>query len=196
MITGIILAAGAARRMGKIKQLLPWGQKTLLWQVANTACRSQLEEVLLVTGAACERFPDAVSDLPLRIIHNPDWEEGLSSSLKSALRAVQPQTVAVVFFLADQPLVGPELVDALIAAYRHSGKSIICPVHEGKRGNPVLLDLTKWRDALSTLSGDQGARQIIADHPEEVGLVPVDSATVFLDVDTEEDYRRLCNLQE
>ena len=194
MTTGVILAAGAAHRMGKVKQLLPWGRKTLIWKVAEAACRSNLGEVLLITGAADEALRSAVQDLPLRIVHNPQWEEGLSSSIKASLQAVPDTTTSVVFLLADQPLVTPALINSLIATYHNSGKSIICPSFGGRRGNPVLFDLPKWRNALSTLGGDQGARQIIADHAEDVCLVSVDTEEVFFDIDTEEDYRKLCSL--
>ena len=191
MIAGIILAAGAASRMGKIKQLLPLGPRPMLWHVASAACRSHLDEVLLITGSAAEPIASAANDLPLRIIHNPDWQQGQSSSLHAGLLSLQPTTEAVMFLLADQPLITPELIDALVDQWRCSSKTIICPCYGTKRGNPVLFDLAAWRNDLEQLDGDQGARRILAAHPEAIGYLPVATNEIFLDVDTAADYAKM-----
>ncbi len=191
MISGIILAAGAASRMGKIKQLLPLGPRPMLWHVASAACQSQLAEVLVITGSAAELVAAAVNDLPLRVIHNPDWQQGQSSSVRAGLLSLQPTTKAVLFLLADQPLVTPELIDALIDQWRCSGKTIICPSYEAIRGNPVLFDLAAWRNDLEQLDGDQGARRILAAHPDAIGYLPVATDEIFLDVDTAADYAKM-----
>lgn len=191
MIAGVILAAGAACRMGNIKQLLPLGPQPMLWHVAQAACRSQLDEVRLITGSSAEPIAAAVSDLPLRIIHNPDWQQGQSSSVRTGLHELSSKTEAIIFLLADQPLVTPELIDALIDEWRSSGKTIVCPCYETKRGNPVLFDLAAWRADLEQLDGDQGARRILAAHPEAIGYVLVASDEIFQDVDTAEDYAKM-----
>lgn len=194
MIAGIILAAGGARRMGRIKQLLPLGQKPMVWHVTNTACLSRLDKVILVTGAFADDVAASVQDFPITPINNPLWEEGQSSSLTTGLRAIEPDTEAVIFLLADQPLLTADVINSLIEAYHFSGKSILCPMHEGRRGNPVLFGWNQWKSALHELSGDQGARKIIESNPDCVGLIPVDSAGLFMDVDTEDDYHRMCRL--
>ncbi|HWR31139.1 MAG TPA: nucleotidyltransferase family protein [Negativicutes bacterium] len=192
MITGIILAAGVARRMGQLKQLLPLGNHPIVWHVATAACHSQLDAVILVTGARADAVTDVIHDLPIKIIHNVNWEDGQAGSLATGIKQLTPDTEAVMFLLADQPLVTPTLIDSLIDAYYTSGQSIICPFYADLRGNPVLFDWQEWKDALSTLSGDQGARKIIVAHPESVHPVPVASAEILWDVDTEEDYQRMC----
>ena len=191
MISGVILAAGAASRMGKIKQLLPLGPRPMLWHVASAACRSHLDEVLVITGSAAELVAAAVNALPLRVIHNPDWQQGQSSSVRAGLLSLQPNTEAVMFLLADQPLVTPELINALIDHWRISGKTIVCPCYEANRGNPVLFDLAAWRNDLEQLDGDQGARRILAAHPEAIGYLPVATDEIFLDVDTAADYAKM-----
>jgi len=194
MITGIILAAGAARRMGQPKQLLPLGGKPMVWHVANAACQSGLDSVILVTGSVSDSVAIAAKDLPLTLLHNPEWEKGQSGSLTTGLKALAAETEAVMFLLADQPLITPELIDALIASYHASSHSIIRPCHAGHRGNPVLFGWNEWKDELCTLSGDNGARQIIASHPESVRCVPVKSEELLWDVDTQEDYLRVCEV--
>ena len=192
MIVGIILAAGAARRMGKLKQLLPLGGKSMVWHVADAACRSRLDSVRIVTGAESAAVSAAVSELPLSVAVNLAWQSGQSTSLSAGLRGLPSETTAVMFLLADQPLVTPELINSLVDAFEASAKSIICPVHGEQRGMPVLFAIPKWQDALTTLAGDQGARSIISAHPDEVCQVAVELPELFLDVDTIEDYRRMC----
>ncbi len=193
MIAGIILAAGASRRMGQPKQLLPLAGKPMVWHVAAAACQSRLDAVFLVTGAGDDAVRASVEGLPLTCIHNGNWEAGQAGSVTTGLKELAPATEAVMFLLADQPLITPELIDALIDAYRTSDKSITCPCHAGQRGNPVLFGYREWKSALCQLSGDQGARQIIAGHPEALLQVPVASAKFFWDVDTEADYQRVSN---
>ena len=194
MIAGIILAAGSAKRMGSCKQLLPLADKTIVWQVANTACQSKIDHVIFVTGAYQDQVAAAVQGLNLTVIHNPKWSEGQAGSLTTGLLAMPENIDAVIFLLADQPLLTPEVIDALIDRYHGCDQSIICPAYKNSRGNPVLFDWKTWKNALLSLQGDSGARRIIADNPESVALVPIDSGDIFCDVDTEEDYKKMCDL--
>ncbi len=194
MIAGIILAAGTAKRMGCSKQLLPLGEKTIVWQVANTACLSKIDTVILVTGAYHEQVSAAVQDLDLSLVHNPNWAAGQASSLKAGLQALHPEVSAVMFLLADQPLVTPALINALLDQYARSGRSIICPAYNNHRGTPVLFDRKTWQKSLDNLQGDRGARQILAANPDCIDFVAVDSEDYFCDVDTESDYRKVCSL--
>ena len=191
MICGIILAAGSASRMGQAKQLLPLGSRPMLWHVAQAACQSSLDEVIVVTGAAAGPVSLCIADLPLRIVHNPDWQQGQSGSIKTALRSLPPGCDAVLFLLADQPLITSQLINELISHWQRCGKTIVRPCHGDKPGNPVLFSLAAWRDALQQLGGDQGARRILKAHPEAIGYLPVANDEIFLDVDTIEDYARM-----
>lgn len=191
MIVGIILAAGSASRMGQAKQLLPLGSRPMLWHVAQAACQSRLDEVIVVTGAAAGPVSLCIADLPLRIVHNPDWQQGQAGSIQTALRSLPPNCDAVLFLLADQPLITSQLINYLIGYWQRCGKSIVRPCHANNPGNPVLFSLAVWRETLANLSGDQGARQLIVDHPEAIGYLPVASDEIFLDVDTIEDYAKM-----
>ena len=191
MIAGIILAAGSASRMGQAKQLLPLGSRPMLWHVAQAACQSLLDEVIVVTGAAAGPVSLCIADLPPRIVHNPDWQQGQAGSIQTALRSLPPDCDAVLFLLADQPLITSQLINDLIGYWQRCGKTIICPCYDTKRGNPVLFSLAVWRDALQQLDGDQGARRILKAHPAAIGYLPVASDEIFLDVDTIEDYAKM-----
>ncbi len=196
MIAAVILAAGAARRMGKPKQLLPLAGRPLVWHVASAACRSGVGDVIVVTGDRREAVAAAVADLPVRLVHNKDWPFGQAGSLRTGLAAVPPGTEAVVFLLADQPLVTPALLDALIAAYRAGGGTIAVPTAGGRRGTPVLFGLARWRDGLMALAGDTGARGLLVANPDEIISVPVPDGRVFLDVDTPADYQEIIRAYE
>jgi len=196
VIAAVVLAAGAARRMGRPKQLLPLAGRPLVWHVAAAACRSTVDEVIVVTGARQAAVAAAVAGLPVRLVPNPRWRSGQASSLKSGLNAVSPGTGAVVFLLADQPLVTPALLDSVAAVYRAGDGSIVVPVAGERRGNPVLFALENWRRQLLDLTGDTGARAIIAAHPERVVTVPVADETVFFDVDTPADYEEIIRLYQ
>ena len=191
MIAGIILAAGSASRMGQVKQLLPLGSRPMLWHVAQAACQSSLDEVIVVTGAAADAVSLCVAGLPLKVIYNPDWQQGQSGSIQTALRSLPPDCDAVLFLLADQPLITSQLINELISHWQRCGKTIVRPCHGDKPGNPVLFSLAAWRDALQQLGGDQGARRILKAHPEAIGYLPVANDEIFLDVDTIEDYAKM-----
>lgn len=192
MIAGIVLAAGESRRMGKLKQLLPLAEKPMVWHVVNAACHSRLDTVRLVTGAGSDAVVSVVGDLPVTVIHNANWADGQAGSVVAGIRNLPTETDAVLFLPADQPLVTPALINALIDTYHSSGKSIICPVYGGQQGTPVLFGWKAWKNALSALTGDQGARPLIIAHPESVRRMEVDSGELFWDVDTAEDYQRMC----
>ncbi len=193
MIAGIILAAGEARRMGQLKQLLPLSGKPMIWHVVNTVCRSRLDSVLLVTGSGSDAVVSSLQEFLITFVHNENWADGQAGSVRTGIRDLPEETEAVLFLPADQPLISAELINALIYAYYRSGQSIICPFYGAQRGAPVLFDWKKWKSALSTLTGDQGARQLIIAYPEAVHRMEVDSGELFWDVDTPEDYQRMCD---
>jgi molybdenum cofactor cytidylyltransferase len=192
---GIILAAGLSTRLGRNKLLLPMGLKpVVVWTVEN-ALASPLDEVILVTGHQQMAVESAVSRLPIRTVHNPDYVDGQSTSLKAGVQAASPWTECYIFFLGDQPLIEPEIVHALLERYRRDQPLIVVPVFAGQRGNPVLVS-TKLRAELLSLSGDAGARPLLEAHADEVATVEVSNPAVRMDIDREEDYEACLKLFE
>lgn len=194
MISGIILAAGEAKRMGQPKQLLLLDGKPLVWWVATAACQAELDEVMVVTGAYATEVEEALTGLPVRLVHNPSWADGQSGSVITAVQAVAAETAALVFLLADQPLVEAALINALVDGYRRTGAKIVAPYWRDRRGNPVLFELKTWRSDLLALTGDAGARQILAENAAAIQPVALAGPDLFFDVDTPADYQRLCEL--
>ncbi|OPY90041.1 MAG: Molybdenum cofactor cytidylyltransferase [Syntrophaceae bacterium PtaU1.Bin231] len=188
MIVGIILSAGESKRMGTPKQLLPWGNTTMLQQVIQNAEASRLGRVVVVLG---HRADEIAARVPVssktRIVVNPDFRTGMSSSIKSGIRSAPADAEAFMLLLGDQPFIGAAVIDKLIDVY-HSGKGgIVIPVCNGRRGHPVILDLRYGEELLSI--HDQGAREVIHRHSSDVFEVPVDSSGILSDIDTPQDYR-------
>ncbi len=188
MVTGVILAAGQGRRMGRPKQLLPLGGEAMVFHVARTVCQANFDQVMVITGAYDAEVKQAVQNLPLQVIHNEEWQQGQAMSVKKAVRAISDQEGAVVFFLADQPLVSVELINEIIEIYHQTKASIVMPRVFQKPGNPVLFALKDWRTGLLQLAGDEGARQIIKKNQGLIHYLELVDEQIFFDVDTPEEY--------
>lgn len=181
--------------MGRPKQLLQLDGLPLVRLVVTAASRSEAAEIIVVTGAYHDEVEEALTGLPVKCVYNNRWAEGQGTSVVCAMDHVGLNIAAVVFLLADQPLVTADVINDLITCWRNSDKTIIAPCFEGRRGNPVLFDKTRWQEALSCIQGDHGARHILSSHPEELGYVAVKNKDIFIDVDTPEDYEFLIRLE-
>ena len=187
----VVLAAGGSTRMGQPKQLLTFGGTTLLRRAAMTALESSCRPVCVVVGDQAEDLEHEVADLPVVVARNPAWDTGMASSIRAGVEAVleaNPRADAVVLMLCDQPLVTPELIDALAHEWRTTGRSLVASDYGGEHGVPALF-ARAWFGDLVRLTGDVGARTILRAHPTDVGLVPFPEA-VF-DVDSPADHQRL-----
>lgn len=192
-VAGVILAAGASRRLGRSKQLLLWRGKPFIYHVARTALDAGLAPTVVVTGAEADDVRAALEGVPVEIVHNPHWAEGQSTSVRAGLQALPPQATAAVFLLADQPHIPVELVRALVERHAQARSPIVAPMIEGKRGNPVLFDRAVFPDLMS-LQGDAGGRQVFSRYP--TANVLWNDPRPLLDVDTLEDYERLLKSEQ
>ena len=176
--------------MGETKQLLPWQGKTVLGHVLDTVLASSVGEVILVLGHEAERVLEKLSIRGVKVVFNPEYRKGMSTSLRLGLRAVNPKSEGFLVFLADQPSITAEIIDRLVEGFARCRpeKSIIVPSFRGRRGHPVLFD-KKHREEFWGFSGEVGGREILARHPEEILLLEMDTDAVLLDLDTPEDYR-------
>lgn len=192
MIAGLILAAGASRRLGRPKQLEPWREGiTLLGAVIEAARSYGLDELWIVLGSGSDQVMAEVDLDDVGIIENPEWEEGLASSLRVGLDAItrQSRADAVLVLLGDQPDISPEVVDKLLGRRPRSKAMAIVPKYRYTWGNPILIDRTLW-PRLMSLSGDEGAKRLLQAHPEWVEEVWVESLPPR-DVDTAADVEEL-----
>ncbi|HEX6840457.1 MAG TPA: molybdopterin-binding/glycosyltransferase family 2 protein [Stellaceae bacterium] len=192
-VAALLLAAGQSRRMGTLNKLLIGiDGKPMVRHVAEAVQASQARPIIAVTGHQREKVEAALSGLGIaRFVFNPDYAKGLSTSLKQGIAALPKGTEAVVVCLGDMPKVAAGEIDRLIAAFNPvEGRAICVPTRRGKRGNPVLLASRLFQD-LSNVSGDVGARDLIAAHPELVAEVEMEGDGTLLDIDTPQALARL-----
>lgn len=186
---GIILAAGKSTRYGAPKQLLEWKGKSFVRCVAETALHSGLEPVVVVTGSFHAEIESTLQDLPVSIVHNSEFEQGQSTSVKAGIRALPESVGSAIFLLADQPQIPVEVVRALKEAHTRELQPILAPlVLEERRANPVLFDKAVFPD-LMELTGDTGGRAVFDKH--RVEYLPWHDDILLFDVDKPEDYERL-----
>ena len=186
-VAAIILAAGASRRFGALKQLLPWGQGTMLSTVVDTALASSARPVVVVLGNRADDCRAALGERTVTVVVNESWERGQSTSVRAGLAAL-PQTVsAALFLLADQPAIGVDTLEAVVERYRATRAPVVWPEVTGRRGNPVLFSRDLFPE-LMRLSGDVGGRPVLEAHVAEAERVPVADPGILYDVDTPDDY--------
>jgi molybdenum cofactor cytidylyltransferase len=181
----IVLAAGRGTRMGAGNKLLEnLAGRPLVRHVAECALASRARPVVVVTGHEADRVEAALAGLDVELVHNPRFATGLSSSLGTGLDALPEHLDGAMVMLADMPLLRPEHLDRLIAAFApKEGRSIVVPVFEGRRGNPVLWS-GDYFASMRRLQGDAGARRLIAEHADQLIEVDLGSDAVVIDVDT------------
>jgi CTP:molybdopterin cytidylyltransferase MocA len=195
VIAGIVLAAGASRRLGRNKLLLPFRGGTVLSATVSRLLSSPLDRLVVVLGHEAEDVR-AKAGLPadpkLELVLNPDWPEGMASSLRRGVTACA-DAEAVVIALGDQPDTDPDVVAELLGAFR-AGAPLAFPIHPDPEGNgaprsghPVLFGRELFPELLA-LWGDRGARDVVARHFQSAGKVEAPSPR---DIDTDDDYRAL-----
>ena len=189
-IAAIVLAGGRSSRMAPRNKLLePVENKAIVARVAEAAMASGADPVIVVTGFDAARIEQALRGLKMTIVHNDAFAQGLSTSLRTGLGAVPPDSNGALILLGDMPGVESSVLRALMAAFTGAG-AICVPVHQGRRGNPVLWGRDYFAEMMG-LSGDVGAKHILALHQECVTEVAVESDGIFADVDTQDDLARL-----
>ena len=186
-IAAVVLAAGRSTRMGGPNKLLAEiARRPLVRIVAEEALASRADPVIIVAGHQRAEVEKALAGLRVRIVHNPDFAEGLGTSLRAGIAAVPADSDAAIVCLGDMPRVDAALLNRLIAAFDPDrGALVVVPTFEGKRGNPVLWSRRFFPD-LMAIEGDVGARRLIGRYSEAVAEVTVEGKAALIDVDTPE----------
>ena len=190
MIAALILAAGQSSRMGQHKMLLPLLGKPLLIHAVDHALAAGFDEIIVVVGHHADHLRAALEGYRVRIVENPDYQQGQSTSVRAGIAALDPSTEAVIILLGDQPLVTPAILTRLLQAWQRSGKPIAAPFYNRQRGNPVLFARALFPELLN-VSGDQGGREVLQRHASEIEPVQMDDANAAQDLDTWQDYQAL-----
>lgn len=190
MVSAILLAAGESKRMGKPKQLMPFGRSTILEQTIDNLLNSEVSEVIVVLGYRAEEMIKTVAIKPVKVAINPAYHQGMSTSIVTGLNLVDDGAQAVMLALADQPLVDSKTINRLIDEFFNYDKGIAIPVYHSRRGHPIIFSI-KYKGELLKLKGDIGGRQIIKQHPDDVLEVAVGCEGINIDINTPSNYSHL-----
>lgn len=193
-IAVLLLAAGQSRRMGPDNKLLALVDgKPMLRHVAEQALASKTDHVLMVTGHEADAVLNAVWDLDIASVQNPDFGDGLSTSLKIGFQVLKDEFDGILVCLGDMPFVTSEILNQLIEAFDpEEGRAIVVPSVNGKRGNPALISSQFYED-IHEVTGDMGAKALISNNEHIVHAVEIDSSSIFADIDTPEILAQISN---
>lgn len=197
-VSAVILAAGEGTRIGKQKMLLPWGKATILERVIDNVLLSGVSEVVVILGYKAEEMrsklePNLAANPnrnKVKIITNPLFKEGISSSLIRGVESLGKDCEAIMVVLGDQPQIGPDIMRKLLKSFVANDKRIAVPSFKGQKGHPVIMDL-KFKPEILRLKGDIGAREVVKSHPEEILEVDISSQEIIRDIDTWRDYEEI-----
>jgi molybdenum cofactor cytidylyltransferase len=184
-VTGLVLGAGGSKRLGRPKQLLAYGDGTLLGHVVGVAHSAGFDQLIVAIGGAADEVREQVDLAGAEVVVNDAYGEGCSSSIAAALGAVDPRAGVLVLMLGDQPGVSAETVAALLVG-RGDAPLAVCRYDDG-RGHPIAFARDVFAD-LANLHGDKGVWRLLDQRADEVAEVAV-PGPIPLDVDTPEDYR-------
>jgi len=182
-ISLILLAAGSSSRMGQSKQLLLIENEPLLLRSTKAALASSFETVVVVLGAQEREHRSVIAHLPIQIVLNQNWEDGMGSSLKKGLLHllnIQPETQAIMIMVCDQPLLTSSHLDKIIAVYKQAQISIVASHYADSAGVPALFDKSVFSELLN-IDDNHGAKKVINKHPEMLALVDFNGGEIDLD---------------
>lgn len=191
-ISGLILGAGASQRLGPPKQLLPFRGTTMLgWVVKQAERATGIDELIVVLGRAAAQIREQVDFEGARVVENPVFTEGCSSSYKAGLAALHPQSQAMMIILGDQLGISPEVIDRLAEEWRRTESSIALCSYNGRKGHPMIFAQSMF-EQLAGLHGDKAAWKLVDANAALVHEVQLNLPFPD-DVNTVEDFERITN---
>ncbi len=188
-VAAVVLAGGMSTRMGDMKVLLPWeDERTIIEHIVHQLFLARVDHVTVVVGHRGDEVEEVLQEMDVEVVHNPLYETGeMLSSLKAALEAMPDYVSAAMVVLGDQPRLQPRTVHRLQAAYAAGQGRIVAPSYQMRRGHPILIDRSYWKDILD-LPYEAAPRDVIEANADEIAYVTVDNDSVLRDVDTPEAY--------
>jgi len=194
MIIAVILSAGESSRMGRPKALLPIDGVRFIERIVATLKSTRVDEIITVLGHNAEEMRQKVSDLPVKIVVNPDYKQGQLSSLIAAIRSIESgenhhRVDAILVHLVDHPYINVDLVNLMIDRFYETKQLIVVPRYRGRRGHPVIFSRALFAELLAAPL-DQGAKTVVHAHRDQTLEIDTDDAGVTVDIDTPEEYRK------
>ena len=191
-IWAIILAAGESKRMGSPKMLLPFMGITIIENVIANVSGSKVDNIMVVLGADRDSIVKLIRTKAVNYCYNENYKDGMLSSVLCGFRNIPIGHSAVLVFQGDQPLITPNAINSVIEVYLSSGKGIVIPVYESKRGHPILID-RKYRNEIQKLNPAEGLRSLALKYSDDVLEVNTDIAGILRDFDTYDEYKNEIN---
>ena len=192
-VWAIILAAGASTRMKRQKLLLPFNGKTIIETVVENAARSVNSNILVVLGSHREQILEQIVNYQVKFCVNENYLDGMLSSVICGFNALPFEAEAALIFLADQPHIPSKVTDLVTETWQKSGKGIVIPTFNGRRGHPVLIE-TRYKSEIEKLDPHRGLRTLSEIFKEDVTEVESDFAEILRDIDTPEEYGEIIKI--
>ena len=193
-IAAVIAAAGQSRRMGRPKQLLPWGDATVIAAVVDNLHAAGAAPVVCVIGHRSAELREALRDAPAVLVYNEEYQaREMIASYQAGVRWLQNEETryaGTLIALSDQPQIPATIIEQVLAAAARQPDQIVIPSHEMRRGHPVYLPAALW-DELLGLTPGQTLRDLIRRHEARIAYVVVESDAILRDLDTPEEYAAL-----
>ena len=187
-IHGILLAAGLSTRMGEPKQLLPFGDSTIIETMIDNMLGSKLDEVIVVIGHELEKVHEKIRHKPIKVVFNPNYQEGMLTSAQCGVQALPDCADAFALMLVDQPFITSDLINRVVEAYKESDKGIALPSYNYRRGHPAIFNRRYASDILSLDAESGGIRSLFKKNADDIQYVIVDTNRVLKDIDYRKDY--------
>lgn len=187
---GIILAAGESKRMQELKLLLPFGDRTILDHTLDNVLGSKVSHVLVVLGYEADRMMGIIGARNVSVTINDDFRDGMLSSIKCGFRSLPPDAEAALVYLADQPMIPPQVTNTVLSEWKTKRAGLVVPVYNGRRGHPLLVDL-KYRKDVMELKPEIGLRELLRKFPDDLVEVKISDRSILEDIDTREDYMKM-----
>jgi molybdenum cofactor cytidylyltransferase len=195
MISAILLAAGESRRMGEFKQLLPLNGKTFVECCVDNLLAAGVEEILVVTGHREKDVRQALAHRKVKFVFNALYREGMSSSIISGVAALDEKTTAILIALADQPQLDAVIIKKVVDVYEAKQPLLVVPTFANRRGHPIILD-AKLKQEILAIDPNEGLRQVVHAHLQEILFVEVTDKAVLFDFDYPQDYEKFLREKE
>lgn len=192
-VCAIVLAAGESKRMGFPKMLLPYNGRTVIEQVINNVLSAGIINPLIVLGSDHEAILEIIKSHPVTHCYNENYRNGMLSSVQCGLASLADQCSAALIIPGDQPMIDAVQIKRAMEVWHETGKGIVMPVHNGKRGHPLIVDM-KYRREVMSLPESKGLRALAELHPDDVMEAETDDPAVLRDIDTQQDYMNELNL--
>ena len=200
MLTGVVLAAGKAKRMGELKQLLDWGnQNTILGKTVDNLLAAKIvdEELKIVVGAEKEKvikylrekYSTELKSGDLKIVENENYQKGMMSSVKKALTELPASNQYLLFTLADKPFIAPEIFSEFYQKCRKIDPKIFRPEYQGVKGHPVIIK-NELKEKVLKLKGKKGLRNLFKLMPENIYHYHCNYREIIIDLDYKKDYEK------